>query len=322
MQPQGRRGGNLGVLLLGAQILNMGVENIPSVTLALVVGQAAIFMGKFFPEYFGRATSVCMSTYLVWHRQDWKRMFLSQFYHSDDMHLYFNMASLLIKGRSLERRFGSVYFLWMVSVFTALTGAGYVAINLLLEEKLHDHSYATQCAVGFSGVLFALKVVTTHYTPAGMHYALGFIPVPSRMIYWAELLLIQLITPNASFTGHLAGILVGLLYVKGPLRPMMDGLIRPASASNFTGGGRSSGFRSRGWFSSSPGPASTGPQSPSGSTYHRYTGGLSEQEQYQKAMEESQRQGTARPPPPLVPPGPGLYPDLEELRERRAARYQ
>ena len=45
--------------------------------------------------------------------------------------------------------------------------------------------------------------MTTHYAPTGLHYALGFIPVPSRMIYWAELLIIQMITPNASFTGRL-----------------------------------------------------------------------------------------------------------------------
>ena len=53
----------------------------------------------------------------------------------------------------------------------------------------------------FSGVIFALKVLTTHYSPRGMHYALGFIPVPSKYIYWAELGLIQLMVPNASFTG-------------------------------------------------------------------------------------------------------------------------
>ena len=54
----------------------------------------------------------------------------------------------------------------------------------------------------FAGVIFALKVLTTHYSPSGLHYALGFIPVPSKYIYWVELGLIQLIYPNASFTGN------------------------------------------------------------------------------------------------------------------------
>ena len=113
---RGRRGGNLGVLLLATQIMNIGLDNIPPVTLALVAAQTAIFL-NFLPQYFYSAASVCMSTYLVWHRQDWKRLILSQFFHADDMHLYFNMASLLVKGRSLERRLGSSYFFWMVSIF-------------------------------------------------------------------------------------------------------------------------------------------------------------------------------------------------------------
>ena len=54
----------------------------------------------------------------------------------------------------------------------------------------------------FIGVLFAMKVLTTHYTPPGLHYALGFVPVPSRWIYWAELVLISVLYPNISFTGN------------------------------------------------------------------------------------------------------------------------
>ena len=71
------------------------------------------------------------------------------------------------------------------------------------------------------GVIFALKILTTHYTPAGMQYVMGF-PIPSRYACWAELVLIQLLVPRASFTGHLAGILVGLAFVKGPLKNILD----------------------------------------------------------------------------------------------------
>lgn len=43
----------------------------------------------------------------------------------------------------------------------------------------------------------------SHYSPAGTQYILGFIPVPSKMAFWAELVIIQLITPHVSFTGKL-----------------------------------------------------------------------------------------------------------------------
>ena len=120
---RGGPGGNLGVLLLAGQVFNMGLENIPPVTLGLVAGQTAIFLG-FLPQYFYSSAAVCVSSYLVWHRLDYRRLFLAQVFHADDLHLYFNMASLLLKGRMLERRFGSLYFAWMVCIL-------YINIGLL-----------------------------------------------------------------------------------------------------------------------------------------------------------------------------------------------
>ena len=37
--------------------------------------------------------------------------------------------------------------------------------------------------------------------------------MPVQYVCWAELLYIQLLTPKASFLGHLGGILAGLLHV-------------------------------------------------------------------------------------------------------------
>ena len=54
------------------------------------------------------------------------------------------------------------------------------------------------------GVIFALKVITTHMLPAGMHYVMGVFPVPSRYAVWAELGIIQFLVPNASFLGMYA----------------------------------------------------------------------------------------------------------------------
>ena len=58
-------------------------------------------------------------------------------------------------------------------------------------------------------MLFALKVLATEYSEPGTQYAFGVIPVPSKYIFWAELVLIQVVTPNASFVGKCPFIFLG-----------------------------------------------------------------------------------------------------------------
>ena len=41
----------------------------------------------------------------------------------------------------------------------------------------------------------------------------GFFSVPRRLAPWAELLIIQLLVPHASFLGHLSGIVAGFIYI-------------------------------------------------------------------------------------------------------------
>lgn len=109
------------------------------------------------------------------HRQ-WKRLLFSPFIHASDFHLYYNMASFMWKAISLERCFGSGYFLYMISVFSVATGVLYLGINYLLAEVMNQWSYVNSCAVGFSGVIFALKVVTTHMQPGGISMIMGVFP--------------------------------------------------------------------------------------------------------------------------------------------------
>ena len=66
------------------------------------------------------------------------------------MHLYYNMASFMWKGRGLEGVFGSVYFAYVIMVFSVLTNAVMVGINIGAAE-LMDDSYVSVCAAGFSG---------------------------------------------------------------------------------------------------------------------------------------------------------------------------
>lgn len=129
------------------------------------------------------------------------------------------MASFLWKGIRLERRLGGAWFLYLLSVFSVLTGVVYLVLETLLAELTQDQSYSMQCAVGFSGilrnlncnvyngylyiflfflfrgVLFALKVLSNHYHPGGVTYVMG-LPVSNRYASWVELVLIHITAPG------------------------------------------------------------------------------------------------------------------------------
>lgn len=106
---------------------------------------------------------------------------------------------------------GSVEFASMV---TALVGMSQ-GITLLLAKFLllfdYERAYYNEYAVGFSGVLFAMKVVL--YSQSDNYTYVHGLMVPARFAAWAELIVVQMFVPGVSFLGHLGGILAGLLYV-------------------------------------------------------------------------------------------------------------
>ena len=140
----------MALALLIGQMAQVGFGNIPPITLAAIAGQVCAFL-RLLNIRWPHHQEVCISAMQVWYRSDYKRLFLSSFFHLDEWHLYFNMMSLLWKGIKLERRLGSAYFLYMLTVFTVLTNAVYVGLALVAEEWLHDPKYLSECAVGFSG---------------------------------------------------------------------------------------------------------------------------------------------------------------------------
>ncbi|KAF3652523.1 putative pyruvate dehydrogenase E1 component subunit alpha-3, chloroplastic-like [Capsicum annuum] len=116
--------------------------------------------------------------------------------------------------------------------------ATFVAISqgvkiLLAKSLLLLFDYERPCyqeySVGFSGVLFAMKVIlnaqSDDYTD--VHGLL----VPTHYAAWAELILIQMFVPGVSFLGHIGGILAGLLFLRlkasysgaNPLRTIVRG---------------------------------------------------------------------------------------------------
>uniref|UniRef100_A0A672ZCD8 Rhomboid domain containing 1 n=1 Tax=Sphaeramia orbicularis TaxID=375764 RepID=A0A672ZCD8_9TELE len=275
MRPR-QRGSHLGLLLLASQLIHVGFDNIPPVTLAVLGLNAYLYL---FPA--APLMKACVSVQQAYWYGDWRRLLLSPLHHADDMHLYFNMVSFLWKGMRLERRLGGAWFLYLLSVFSLLTGLVYLLLEAGLTELMQDQSYSMTCAVGFSGVLFGLKVLSNHYYPGGVTYMMG-IPVSNR--YPAGWMFHQLrlgLCFRTSFIGHLAGILFVFMTFHFP---------------TLRRGGKGIVF---------------------GSVYNRtnytasYTGGLSEEEQLEAAIRNSlndrgQRHRTER---------------AEEIRWRRLRRF-
>ncbi|XP_077467050.1 rhomboid-related protein 4 isoform X2 [Stigmatopora argus] len=237
MRRSRQRSSHLGLLLLFSQLYQVGLDNIPPVTLAMLGLNAYLFLFPAVP-----LMKACVSVHRAYDSGEWQRLLLSPFHHADDMHLYFNMASFLMKGIRLERRLGSAWFAYALAVFSLLTGVIYLALEAGLTHLTEDQSYSAACAVGFSGVIFALKVLNNHYHPGRVTYVMGF-PVSNRYASWVELVLIHITSPGTSFIGHLAGILVGLLYTTGPLKKVMKMCAGMTSFNTFMPG---TSFRSSG----------------------------------------------------------------------------
>lgn len=124
------------------------------------------------------------------------------------------MMSLLWKGIKLETSMGSTEFASMVFTLLGISQG----VTLLLAKSLHvifdyERAFYNEYSVGFSGVLFALKVVLNARDEDYYTSVYGIL-VPTKYAAWAELVLVQMFMPSASFLGHLGGILAGILYLK------------------------------------------------------------------------------------------------------------
>lgn len=132
-------------------------------------------------------------------------------------------SSLIYKGRTLEPQLGTKKFLVLNLLFALFSNVLYVTVGVILAKtNIMEQEFFT-CAAGFSAVLFALKVVLQRNTPEGAQAHFMGIPMPSKYIYWAELLWIYVLVPGSSFVGHLCGIAVGWLYTMG----YFDFLVEP-----------------------------------------------------------------------------------------------
>ncbi|XP_061185732.1 rhomboid-related protein 4-like [Saccostrea echinata] len=112
-----------------------------------------------------------------------------------------NIALLAVKSAILEQIYRPGYLLYMMVVFTFLSSLFCTFLRILsaLFYKDMEKNLVRGC-VGISGVIFALKVLISDFTKV------------DEFVYWIELVVIHITSPDTCFTSHLGGILVGVLY--------------------------------------------------------------------------------------------------------------
>jgi len=187
-------------------------KKIPFVTLFIIALNVFVFINSQSSVDLGR---FCIGINQTWNINEYWRLIASQIHHVHDFHLYYNIVSFLLKGVNIEKKLKSYHFAYLLAVFAVLTSSVTLALDAFL-FKLFGFNYNQQCAIGFSGIIFALKVLAIE-SKSFKTNDVTFLRKSVIHTCWLELILIQILFPQVSLAGNLAGIIVGLAYTNGLL---------------------------------------------------------------------------------------------------------
>ncbi|KAG2439970.1 hypothetical protein HXX76_004089 [Chlamydomonas incerta] len=212
-----------------------GGTPLPPITLAL----AATAVWRFLNPVMLREW--CLSPYCVMERREAGRLWRSAIVHLDAPHLLCNLTALIPDCAALERAHqqahqqaarggggGGVAGVLLpaaavavdVAVLTGLSSGLFVAWAVAERQLLRrPGTYYAVGAVGLSSLAFALQVVRGEARGPGARVAVLGLPVPAAHAWLVQLALTHVTAPDASFAGHVAGVLAGVahVYLVGPV---------------------------------------------------------------------------------------------------------
>eukprot|EP00850_Spirogloea_muscicola_P010559 SM000062S19945 [mRNA] locus=s62:652738:654623:+ [translate_table: standard] len=152
------------------------------------------------------------------------RLLTAAFSHVSVVHLVLNMSALWSIGTAEalgNLGLGAKYYLKQTLVLLLLSGPLVIAMYHLLIHRfrlvthlwlimylLSDH-YRRVVAVGYSCVVFGWMTVLAVKQPSSRLDLFGLFSLPINLAPFESLVLTSIVVPQASFMGHLAGILVG-----------------------------------------------------------------------------------------------------------------
>jgi len=187
-----------------------GPLRIPRVTAGLVLAALAVYVLQQLPVVGpwlagARGVGPLVPQLVFAHGEVW-RLVTYMFLHAGPAHLLFNLITLWFCGLYLEERLGP-------RRFTLLFFVGGVGAALLSAFMWRSS------IVGASGAIFALLAATAWYFPNAQVLVLFVLPVPMRLFVvvagaMSILFAISETGGNIAHLTHLAGILVGIAFVK------------------------------------------------------------------------------------------------------------
>lgn len=190
------------------------LRNIPPTTLGTIGICALIFVVRSIFGWDLQLFTMCPRLVLFTH--EYYRVFTSAFFHANLMHIGMNMLSTAAISGSLEKKVGTLRLLLGIWWAILVTSGIYMLIAYLAYAVFGYDAWMYQHALGYSGIIFYLSVLESRLH-SGPRSLFGMVSVPSSVYPWVLLVALQVIMPNLSFLGHLAGILNGTLEYYGAL---------------------------------------------------------------------------------------------------------
>lgn len=136
------------------------------------------------------------------------RLIVPHFTHISPIHLFINMVNFARIGNVMESLLKN-YYLPIILISAILSSTIHILLSLLGIYLYNMPNIYYGYSLGFSSVIFALKYIYFKRLNTVVNI-FGF-DMNSQNAIWCELFIAQLMVPNASFIGHLCGILAGVI---------------------------------------------------------------------------------------------------------------
>jgi membrane associated rhomboid family serine protease len=156
--------------------------------------------------------------YNTYHKKQWYRLITHAFVHADYMHLFINMLVFLSFGIAVEKMFGELKLIGIISNptfhFVTLYLGGTIIASLTTLKKHKDNYYYN--SVGASGAVSAVVFTSIFFQPLSNLYLMGIIPIPAIIFGVFYLIYSHYMsrksTDNINHDAHFIGAVFGFIY--------------------------------------------------------------------------------------------------------------